>query len=121
SASRDRYRHEVERLAQGSRAPEQEIARRTVDLARAATVDRERHVGFYLVDDGCPTLELAVGYRGRLGERIRGGILRHPTAFYLGAICALSAGLMAVPLLRAGQAGVPGWLLVLMALLTALP
>ena len=55
-ATRDRYRHVVERLAKGSGRGESAVAKQVLDLAAQAAAEgrpwRERHVGFFLVDRG---------------------------------------------------------------------
>ena len=53
-ATRDRYRHVVERMARASPLSEGEVARQAVGLAREAPAGdaRASHVGFYLVDKG---------------------------------------------------------------------
>ena len=68
-ATRDRYRHVVEKIAKRSRLSEGEVARKAIQLAhgRAAARDgdddRAAHVGFYLIDKGLPQLERAAGMR----------------------------------------------------------
>ncbi|MBY0550605.1 MAG: hypothetical protein K2W95_25220 [Candidatus Obscuribacterales bacterium] len=61
--TRDEYRHVVEKLAKKTKTAESLIAQYALDLARAAGSedDRERHVGFYLIDDGLPALEKLAG------------------------------------------------------------
>ena len=56
-ATRDRYRHEVEKMARSSRLSEREVARHAIHLAQQGAGgnggdDREAHVGFYLIDKG---------------------------------------------------------------------
>ena len=58
-ATRDRYRHEIERIAKRSRSrtSELDIARRAIQLSTAARPDdfRRRHVGYYLSGEGLNT------------------------------------------------------------------
>lgn len=61
-ATRDRYRHAVERLARRSHLSEVEVARQAVTLARQAAAlpaapGRLAHVGYYLIDQGLPQLQ----------------------------------------------------------------
>ena len=61
-ATRDRYRHVVEKIAKSSRLSESEVARKAIQLAREGAArkggdDRAAHVGFYLIDKGLPQLE----------------------------------------------------------------
>ena len=72
-ATRDRYRHVVERIAKASRLSEGEVARKAIQLAhdgaaRKAGDDRAAHVGFYLIDKGLPELERAAEVRLPLAE-----------------------------------------------------
>ena len=67
-ATRDSYRHMVERLGRKSRLSEVEIARRAVEFAeeargRGGSDERASHVGFYLVGKGLPELERTAGLR----------------------------------------------------------
>jgi cyclic beta-1,2-glucan synthetase len=80
-ATRDSYRHAVERLARHSPLSEEQVARRAVELVgeRVALNDGDTgtsHVGYYLIGKGRRQLEQAVGLRlslwillERLGER----------------------------------------------------
>ncbi len=109
-ATRDRYRHAVEELAQGSGRDEVEVARAAVAAARAAPADnadpaaaaRLRDPGYYLVSDGRPELERQVGVRVPLRWRLRRAVMRHATGGYLGTLAASTALIVAVPLLLSG-------------------
>jgi cyclic beta-1,2-glucan synthetase len=102
-ATRDRYRHVIERIARRSESSEQEVARRALELARQSanrTADdpRSAHVGYYLIDRGRAQLEEDVHYRARWSERFSRSVLRHPTRAYLGSL-AVMTGLLLVPFL----------------------
>ena len=67
-ASRDSYRHMVERLGRRSRFSEVEIARQAVEFAeeargRGGSDERASHVGYYLIGKGLPELERMAGLR----------------------------------------------------------
>ena len=102
-ATRDRYRHVVERLARGSIHSEPDVAAIAVALARAslerdtsALGARAAHVGFYLVDDGYRQLAERIGETPNARARIRGAVLQHPTRTYFGSLVATTvAGLLA--------------------------
>ncbi len=60
-ATRDRYRHVVEKVAKSSRLSETQVAREAIRLARTggdgkSSNDRAGHVGFYLIGKGLPQL-----------------------------------------------------------------
>jgi len=67
-ATRDRYRHVLERMAKRSRFSEHEVARWAIQLAQASTAengaaDRTAHVGYYLIGEGLPKLQRAAQAR----------------------------------------------------------
>ena len=94
--ARDVYRKVVESLAWDTELAEPEVARMSVDLAATPTAhERERHVGYYLVDAGLATLKARIGYRPRGIERVRSALLARPTLAYLGAIGLLTFGPLA--------------------------
>jgi len=71
-ATRDRYRHAIEKIAKSSPLSEGEVARSAIQLAQAAHVvggEREAHVGFYLIDQGKRALENRVQVRFRCRDR----------------------------------------------------
>ncbi|HKO60381.1 MAG TPA: glucoamylase family protein, partial [Pyrinomonadaceae bacterium] len=125
-ATRDRYRHVIERISKRTRAGELDVARTAVDLAKnaakesttGASEDRKAHVGYYLVDAGLHQLETTYGYRPEFVERLRRFFLRHATATYLGALAWLTLliiGLLSSLMYSAGAS----WLVLLAAALLA--
>jgi len=122
-ATRDRYRHAVERIAKGGGRGEAEVARAAVALAASAGADDPRwsHVGWWLVDGGQAELERAQGYRPTARERAHRWMLGHPDVAFVGGIVLGTAPVLAAvlrvtgPGLRAAPAGAGA----LMALLAA--
>lgn len=65
-ATRDQYRHRIERVARESGRSELEVAETALALAAREAGDAVRgHVGYWLVDEGLPELLSATGARGR--------------------------------------------------------
>ena len=125
-ATRDLYRHAVERLARNSAHAEQDVARAALELAQAnGEPDRRAgvggHVGFYLIDEGLPELERRLGAHGTFKERYQRMLGRAPLAFYLGLATLLTL-LFAVPFFEVARDsdwnGPLLWLLAVPALLT---
>src|SRR5579872_883582 len=90
--SRDLYRTIIADLAERSPLDETEIAEMAVSLAEGASrhetadprvFDRERHVGYYLIDRGLPHLRRRVGYRPQVTHRVRDLLRAYPNSFYL--------------------------------------
>jgi cyclic beta-1,2-glucan synthetase len=125
-ATRDSYRHVLERIAKRTRAEEAEVARRAVALAEqaraaAASGERRAHIGYYLVGEGLPELERACGYGPRAGERLRRALLRHPAAFYLGALAVFTALVLTLLVFYGLRSGAGAPMLLLVAALALVP
>jgi cellobiose phosphorylase len=118
-ATRDVYRHVVERIARRTGQGEQAVARVAVDLAGSAEADGagptpRSHVGYFLVDEGLAALEAATDYRPKRRERIHRWVLRHPTIVLVGGIVAGTAAALAAVLWLAGAQGRTAWAAVLL-------
>ena len=123
-ATRDCYRHVIEKVAKTSQLSELEVAEKAIFLAQqnAATHgsdDRRAHVGFYLVDKGLPELERTVAARPsvvqalrRMGERFPADIPRW--------IALITAILTAQLLVTAYDYGTTAWLIGLVSVLALL-
>jgi cellobiose phosphorylase len=115
-SARDRYRHEIERLAKRTERDEAKVAEVAIGLAERAPADgpdkRQRHVGFWLVDDGLTELEAAVSYPPRWRERLRRLVTRHPNAVYFPALALVTVLALAAAFAVAGPIGAGGTLLV---------
>jgi cyclic beta-1,2-glucan synthetase len=122
-ATRDTYRHVVERIVKRTGRSETEVAGRAIELARAgdATAEpRRSHVGFYLVDRGRAELEAATGYRPGAGEALYRWMLRHPNPVFFGGLTGATLAVLAAILWLAGPDVRAVWLAVsLLALLPA--
>ena len=123
-ATRDRYRHAVEKVAKNSLQSEGEVARHAILLARKRATevgkdDRAAHVGFYLVDKGQLQLEQAVNLRLSVFERVRKWSGRGAVPVYLGSISLLTAMFTGGFLAIASTEGWDGWRLALLGLLSA--
>jgi len=117
-ATRDRYRHAVEKTAKHSRQPETEVARTAIQLTRGPGKHgpdadrRSAHVGFYLIGKGLEQLERTVQARQTPIESLRRIQRRAPLLLYLGTIALLTALFTAALMAQAFDAGLAGWALV---------
>lgn len=96
--TRDRYRHEVERLARRTGRDEGDIARQIVALTKVVPQEvelRRRHVGYYLIGPGRAQFETLLGYRSSFAERVQRVMYDHPAAVYLGAMAGCTAAVVA--------------------------
>ena len=129
-ATRDRYRHAVEKIAKTSRLSEVDVARKAIQLAHQSAAgamaksgaggDRTAHVGYYLIDKGLPRLRLAAEVRSSLAEVVRRTGRRFPLLLYLGTIVLLTLILSGSLLEAAHTGGLQGWVLAPTALLAIL-
>ena len=97
-ATRDSYRHVIEKIAKKSLLSEEEVAKIAIRLAEESAVsksskDREAHIGFYLIDKGLERLEELAKKKftvssalGKLGSRF-------PLLIYTGSITLMTADL----------------------------
>ena len=121
-ATRDAYRHVVERIAKRTAHSEVEIADMAIKLAAVGGLEwpsdpARGHVGYYLVDAGLSSLEEETGYRPRFREGVIRWMVRHPNVVFIGGIvlCTLAALAAVFWLADVGvDAGWRGWLLVLL-------
>ncbi len=95
-ATRDHYRHVVERLAKRGRRAELDVAQAAIELARArasaaGTDDVQAHVGYYLIEAGLAELQREVAPRRRLFGARDASIGAAPMSLYLLPIAMLVA------------------------------
>ncbi|MFA5027869.1 MAG: cyclic beta 1-2 glucan synthetase, partial [Candidatus Methylomirabilota bacterium] len=124
-ATRDRYRHVVERVARRGTLSEGEVAQAAIRLAReglagAGEDDRTAHVGYYLVDRGVPQLERVAAVRRSPARMLAAAASRCPLLLYAGAILLVTVLLTGSFLAAAHVRGAGAWTLALVGLLAGL-
>jgi len=141
-ATRDHYRHVVERLSRRSGRPETEVAHAALTLAarhlprvpspelvegskdrgvQLVEEPRATHVGYYLIDRGRPELEAVLDQRLSPRKRLGRIVRRAPSFFYLGAVAVLTVLVLSPLLVYAWAAGLGGAGLAALAVLLAVP
>lgn len=124
-ASRDRYRHVIEKIAKESHLTEGEVAKRAIHLARDSAKqqgadDRTAHVGFYLIDEGLPQLERTAGIRLSIFQTFTRMLSHCPLFLYIGGIVLITMILTGSLLVKVYDNGVPNWGLVPIGILLLL-
>jgi len=109
-ATRDRYRHAVEELAERTGEEQLRVARYVLSRARLAAgrvgLDvPEAHVGQHLIGAERRALERELGWRPGLRARLRRLAFARATPLYLGTLGGLCAAQLAAGLLIARQLG----------------
>ena len=124
-ASRDRYRHAVEELAEPTGDAQVRVALKSVERARQIaerTPDaREAHVGYYLIGEGRRQFERGIGWEPPLAVRLRRAFFRHATAGYLGTIALGTSALVAIAVAYARAQGWRWPMLMVVVVLTLVP
>ena len=124
-ATRDRYRHVVEKTAKSSLHSESEVARQAIQLAQEGAArkggdDRTAHVGFYLIDKGLAQLEATAKVRSSPSEALRKVSRRFPLPLYGGTILLIAVLFAGLLVEKAHSGGLHGWLLALTGILSLL-
>ncbi|MGB2714702.1 MAG: glucoamylase family protein [Vicinamibacterales bacterium] len=124
-ASRDRYRHAVEELAEPTGEGQVRVALKSVERARQIaerTPDaRDAHVGYYLIGDGRQQFEKGIGWEPGVAVRLRRAFFRYATPGYLGTIALGTLALVTVALAYARAHGATWPTLAAVVLLTLVP
>ena len=94
-ATRDSYRHVVERISKSSDLSETEVAQKAIELTEQNKSDalnskRKEHVGYYLIDKGLEETEHACGMHYTLRLKINRAFAKIPVFSYIFSIFFLS-------------------------------
>jgi hypothetical protein len=121
-ATRDSYRHVIEKIAKNSPQSEEEVAQIAIRLAQESAVsldcqDRKAHVGFYLIDDGLKQLEVLAKKKLTFSSALRKLGCRAPLLIYTGSIVLMTLLLTGGLLAKAYAQGLHGWWLGLIGIL----
>jgi len=90
--SRDLYRNKLSNIAEHCGLTEMEVAHAALDLAQTAArrtyadsraALRERHIGYYLVDQGASLLAARVGFKCPLDQKIQAKLRQYPDQWFL--------------------------------------
>jgi cyclic beta-1,2-glucan synthetase len=131
-ATRDRYRHAIEKLARGSEHTEIEVAQSAIAAAtgasptedpsrNGATMRREHEPGYYLISRGRAALEKKLGYRAPLRDWPARADADAGIAGYLGTIALVTATIVACGIDLMAHDGVAGRMLLVLAILAIVP
>ena len=122
-ASRDQYRHVIEKIAKESPLPEEEVAKKVFHLAHEGAVlegtdDRTAHVGFYLIDKGLPLLERSTEVHLSFSEMLTRRWEQFPLLLYTGGVLLITVLLSVSLMIKADAIGVADWGLMLIGVLS---
>ena len=123
-ATRDSYRHVIEKLAKKSKLSEEQVAHQAIRLAEQqstlATADpRTGHVGYYLLGEGLTELQDSIKFRTSFAGMLRRQGRRFPLPLYLGAIFLLTLAWTFGLLALTGGTGPLFWLVAVLLVLAA--
>lgn len=81
--TKDHYRHAVEKLAKNKQIPEENVAQLAIDLSKEGASDLQRHVGYYLIDEGRALLEKRLDYNPSKSEQLINFLTKYKSPIYL--------------------------------------
>ncbi|MBS1688369.1 MAG: cyclic beta 1-2 glucan synthetase, partial [Bacteroidetes bacterium] len=121
-ATRDNYRHAIERISKYSQHSEKEVTDIVIKLARdnaanAIGSDRKNHVGYYLIGKGLRETEKMANMQCPASDKVRYSIHHRPLLYYLGSISLISLVIGSIMFANAYTRGMHLWLLVILAFL----
>ncbi|MGE5848131.1 MAG: cyclic beta 1-2 glucan synthetase, partial [Ignavibacteria bacterium] len=121
-ATRDRYRHVIEKSAKNSSLSEEEAAQLAIRLSQEGAAlngatDRTAHVGYYLIDKGSKKFEAHAKVQFSAAATLRKISSRIPLLLYSGSIILLTALFTAGLLEKSYDEGLNGLPLKLMGIL----
>jgi len=125
-ASRDRYRHAVEALADPTGEAQVRVALRAIESARQAAEklgadSRAAHVGYHLIGGGRRELEFDVAHHPPFRRRLKEMVFTYASPIYLAALALLTGLGVAAALVAAAAAQAPGWMRFWTGLLALIP
>lgn len=121
-ATRNLYRNAIEQLARGCTQPEVAIAQAAMACARAHPCgDRISDPGYYLLAEGRPALEKAIGFKPPWSHRFNRWQVSLGVGGYIGLIVVLACAVLGAALYSAGMQGISAHWLVALAVAGLLP
>ena len=119
--TRNLYRSAIEQLARASGRAEIDVAYTAMQAAKAAEPGRAHDPGYHLLGGGRRAFAQRIGLHVPFWRRLEWVKQNSGLRAYGGAILAMAAVLLAVPLLILGHMGLAAWWLALLGLLGAIP
>ena len=121
-ATRDRYRHVIEKISKNSSLSEKEAAQLAIHLSQEGAAlngdtDRTAHVGYHLIDKGVKKFEALAKVKFSADATVRKFSGRVPLLLYSGSIILLTALFTAILLEKSYDEGLHGLPLKLMGIL----
>ncbi|WP_127120528.1 GH36-type glycosyl hydrolase domain-containing protein [Chryseotalea sanaruensis] len=94
-ATRDYYRHSIERIAKASQKAESHVAQLAIDLAQKSfdynsKDERAAHVGYYLIGKGIKQTEKALNIQYTATEKLKRYLLCKSPAIYFASACLMA-------------------------------
>jgi cyclic beta-1,2-glucan synthetase len=120
-ATRNRYRTEVEILAQHAPLTEGEVTDAALALAEGCDTPYRRDPGYWLIGDGRTELESAIGFRPPARLILVRGIGQIGLGGYVAALLAMAVAILTLGLALMAAAGAGAFALLLLGLLGAGP
>jgi len=118
-ATRNRYRTEVEILAQHAPLAEGAVADAALAMAEKGDEDHRRDPGFWLIGEGRPDLEAAIGFRPPVRLTLLRQAGRMGLGGYIATLATLALAILTLALAMMASAGAGPFALIALAILGA--
>ncbi len=109
-ASRDHYRHVLEKISRFYKISEIEVANKALSCAEEASVDHAqdqvRHVGYYLISSGRKTLDKCIGFKPKGLKASLNFVKDYPYVVYFSSIALIALTIMSFFLGYAYEQGI---------------
>lgn len=121
-ATRDRYRHVVEKIGGRTHFSEVDIAQKAITMAEKSFSEhgydnRKAHVGYYLIDKGLPELEQEAEVRFSLSRFFQKAGRKYNLLLFIGSILLFTSIITTALLIEAKAEGIGRWALVSLGIL----
>lgn len=84
--TRDYYRHKIQNFSRIMKIPESFISKQIVECAQEGVEDYERHIGYYLIDDGVSCLKQKTNYKDKGFIAIKNHLTKLKVTYYIQSI-----------------------------------
>jgi cyclic beta-1,2-glucan synthetase len=100
-ATRDCYRHVIERIAKSSLLTETEVAQKILELTKGhdegfKSKERQKHIGYFLIDKGLSTAERVCGVKLTFFQKLKRSLQNHLVTLYLLGVILMTCGIGAI-------------------------
>lgn len=84
--TRDYYRHKIQQYSRIMKIPESFISKQIVECAQEGVEEYQRHIGYYLIDEGVECLKEKTNYKDKSFNAIKNHLVKFKVSYYIRVI-----------------------------------